>query len=179
MDELLYEHVHCVKLCPSGFSAPPTHRDYLGSLMALGLKRSVIGDICVFDDCAVVFCEETAAEYIKAELKSAGRERLKCEAFKAEADFSPVIRYEEICTTVASMRLDGVVRALCNISRDEAAGLVTRGMVEVNYFVKKETDLQLKAKDIVSVRGYGKFVIDGDGGATRRQRLRLYARKYV
>ncbi|MBR6676839.1 MAG: hypothetical protein IKL24_05870 [Clostridia bacterium] len=179
MESLLTDFLCAVKLCPGGFRDAPNHRDYLGSLMALGLKRSVIGDICICDGYAVVFCEETAATLITAELRSAGRESLKSEMFPVDRDFAPVVRFEEICTTVASLRLDGVVRALCNVSRDEAAQLVSKGMVDVNYFTKKETDLQIKGGDIISVRGFGKFIIDGDGGETRRQRLRLLARKYV
>lgn len=179
MQELLCEFISAVKLTPSGYNGALSHRDYLGALMSLGLKRSVIGDICVLSDHAVVFCEEKAGDYIAMELKRAGRDSIRCESVDVDAEFSPELQFEEMCVTVASPRLDGVVRSLCNISRDEALATVTKGMVEVNYFVEKEPDRQIKAGDILSVRGFGKYIIDGDLGVTRRQRIRLAARKYV
>ena len=37
-----------------------SHRDYLGSLMGLGIERNRIGDIFVYDDGAVVFVHDRA-----------------------------------------------------------------------------------------------------------------------
>lgn len=178
MTDILCEFVRPLKLIGSGY-ATLSHRDYLGALMALGLKRSVVGDICIEGNSAVVFCEEKTCDFIAAELRKAGRDTLKCEKMQTDLDFHPVRNFREISTTVASPRIDGVVRALCNVSREEAARLVTQGVVEVNYFVQKETDRTVSAGDIISVRGYGKFIIDQADGVTRRARIRLLARKYV
>lgn len=178
MTDILSEYVCPIKLRGSGYAAL-SHRDYLGALMALGLKRSVIGDICTDGNSAVVFCEEKTCDFIAAELKRAGRDTLKCERVQTDIDFRPVRNFREVSTTVASLRIDGVVRALCNVSREEAARLVTQGVVEVNYFVQKETDRAVSAGDIISVRGYGKYIIDRVDGLTRRARIRLLARKYM
>ena len=95
-----------------------------------------------------------------------------------DPSFEVTRNLEEIVTTVATPRLDGVVRALCNISRDEAAGLVLRGDAEVNYFCEKETDRHLSRGDILTVRGFGKFIIESAEDVTRRGRIRLIAKKY-
>lgn len=40
------------------FADELTHRDFLGTLMGLGIKRETIGDILTDDNCGYVFCEK-------------------------------------------------------------------------------------------------------------------------
>ena len=48
--------VRALKIVGSGFRNL-SHRDYLGSILALGIERSTIGDICLINDnSAIVFC---------------------------------------------------------------------------------------------------------------------------
>ena len=178
MTEILDEFISPIKLKGTKY-ATLSHRDYLGSLMALGIKRSVIGDICVEESGAVVFCETRTCEYVADELKSAGRDKITCERIPTDLSYRPTRQFENITSTVASPRLDGVVRALCSLSRDDAAELVTRGNCEINFFTVKEPDRRLSAGDILTVRGFGKFIIDRAEDVTRRGRIRLEARKYV
>jgi len=178
VEELLGDFTSAVRVRKSGYESL-SHRDYLGALMGLGLRRSVIGDICPDGEGAVIFCEDKACAFILEELRMAGRDSVRCERLSTDADFSPSRRFEEIATTVASVRLDGVVRALCNVSRDEAASLVGQGLVDLNYFCEKEPDRRVDEGDIISVRGHGKYIIDRAGDVTRRGRIRLLARKYV
>ena len=156
-----------------------SHRDWLGALMALGIKRETLGDICFFRGETYVFAEPRAAEYISMELNKAGRAKVRGEICTLPEDFCPEIRFEEINTTVATPRLDGVVRALCNISREDAAELVRAGLCELNYFTELEGDTAVKNGDVVSLRGYGKYVIDSTDGVTKKGRCRLTARKYI
>ena len=57
------EHALCaLKIIGSGYRAL-SHRDYLGSLLALGIERNIIGDIAVLDDhTAVLFVKATMAD---------------------------------------------------------------------------------------------------------------------
>ena len=56
-----------------------THRDYLGSLLGLGIKREKTGDIIVRDDGAdIVICEELA-EFVSLNYDKAGRTSLSVE----------------------------------------------------------------------------------------------------
>ena len=167
-----------VRLVSSGYEAL-SHRDWLGSLMALGIKRETLGDICFFGGETYVFAEPRAAEYIALELNKAGRAKVSGEICTLPEDFCPEIAFENISTTVASPRLDGVVRALCNISRESAADLVTSGLCEINYFTEIRPDTTVKGGDVVSLRGYGKYIIDSTDGVTKKGRCRLTARKYI
>lgn len=49
-----------VKISPVAkkFADELTHRDFLGTLMGLGIKRETIGDILTDDNCGYVFCEK-------------------------------------------------------------------------------------------------------------------------
>ena len=71
------------------------------------------------------------------------------------------------------------MRALCSVSREDAASLVLSGKAELNYLTVQQPDRKVAPGDILSVRGYGKFIIDRCEDETRRGRLRLEARKYI
>lgn len=176
--DICSELVLSMKMRGSGYLSL-SHRDFLGALMALGIKRNVIGDICVDNNTAVVFCDEKAHAFVLDELKRAGRDTVTCSQFSAGVDFQPVRHFEDICASVASVRFDGVVRALCSISREDACELVHKGLCEINFFMEKEPDRIIREGDIVSVRGYGKYIIDRACDLTKRGRIRLVARKYV
>ncbi len=170
--------VHPLLLEGSGFRAL-SHRDWLGSLMSLGIKREILGDITVWDDFhAVVFCQTKSAAYLISELKKAGRDAVCAAPCRLPEGFVPRQQYVPVTGTVASPRVDGVVRTLCNVSRDDAAVMIQRGLVELNYDPIEKTDVSVAAGDIISVRGYGKFKIDEIGRPTQRGRMHLAARKY-
>ncbi len=177
MKELIWELMSVVKIETSGYEKVG-HRDILGSLMGLGIKRETLGDICFFGGDVYVFCEKVTADFICDELKKAGRDRVKAEKCTLPEDFRIEYEFEEVNTTVASPRLDGVVRALCGVSREDAAELVESGLAELNYFTECDCDTKVSDGDIISVRGYGKFAVDSTGDVTRKGRFRLCARKY-
>ncbi|MBR4070955.1 MAG: hypothetical protein IKK26_00175 [Clostridia bacterium] len=166
-------HLHC-----SGYEKL-SHRDWLGALMSLGIKRETIGDICFFEGEAYVFAEPKAAAYIESELKRAGRDKVCARICPLPEDFRIEMEYKSVSATVASPRIDGVVRALCNMSRDDAALLVTSGMVELNYFTETEVDSKVFGGDIISVRGHGKYMVDSADEQTKKGRVRIVARKLV
>lgn len=154
------------------------HRDWLGSLVGLGLKRHMLGDIIVDGATALLFARRECADFIVSELKKVGRDTVSAEYAPSECAHVSR-RFEDVVVSVAAPRLDGAVRALCSLSREKAAELVSSGLAEVNYFCEKRVDHRLSAGDILSVRGYGKFIIERLEDVTRRGRIRLEAKKYV
>ena len=157
-----------------------SHRDYLGALTALGAERDSIGDIFVDSpSSAYVFALSASSSLIEAELSEVGRERVSAAKIVLPPSFRVDREYEPITGTVMSARLDGVVRVLCGISREASSSLVESGDVSVNYSVVTKPDRTLEKGDIISVRGHGKYIYDGDRGINRRGRLRIDARRYV
>ena len=170
-----------LRICGSGYRKL-SHRDYLGSLLGLGIEREVLGDI-VFEDSegeeAIAFCDGVIAHFILAELKKVASDTVKVKRTELASDFEPKREFAHISDTVASARLDCIVAALCSLSRDKAAATVNSGLVEVDFEAETRPDRNLCAPCLVSVRGYGKFRINAVSDLTRRGRLRLDADKYV
>ncbi len=177
-DDISAEFIVIIRLCRSGY-VELSHRDWLGSLMGLGLKRQMLGDIIPTDGGALLAARRESADFITSELKKAGRDSVRAEIADSKEKIVFNRRFEDISTSVATPRLDGAVRALCGVSREKAAELVESGNVEINYYTEKKADHRLSAGDILTVRGFGKFVIYRCEDTTRRGRIRLEAGKYV
>ena len=161
--------VCCIKITPSE-SEGLTHRDYLGSLTGLGLNRDFIGDIVVGESCAYVFCAESVKDFIILNLKKTGGV-----SAVAEECFSPVLperSFKRKSVTIASERLDCVLSAVIGTSRGKTEEVIKSGRVTVNYTEALMPALRLKAADVVSVRGFGKFIYLGNGGTTKKGRLK-------
>lgn len=171
--------VKAIKIEGSGYRKL-SHRDYLGSLLALGIERSSIGDIAVLDDfSAVLFCTDKIFGYLMSDIDRIASDKVKCSEFFADEGFSPPKEFLPISDTVASNRLDCVVGALTNLSREKSQIAIRQGLCEVNYLPEDRCDFSIPTPCTVSVRGYGKFKVLSFDGETKRGRLRLVAQKYV
>ena len=168
-----------LKISGSGFRNL-SHRDYLGSILSLGIEREKLGDICVVDEShAIVFCSVEIADFILYELTSIGNDKAKVERISIDKNMESTQKYQSFSDTVASERLDCVVGALFNLSRERAQNLIKGGFVEFNYESASKSDSKVEAGNIISARGYGKFVIRDISQSTKKGRLRLFADKYI
>lgn len=154
-----------------------SHRDFLGSLMGLGISRDTIGDILVGNGSCVIFAKNDIAEFIKLNLSKVGKSTIK---FVSENDIELPSHnsFEVITKTVASNRLDAIIAALLNLSRAKAANLIREKKVNVNYRQIDSLSVIICKDDVLSIRGRGKFIIDQLGPVTRKNRIKLFARKY-
>lgn len=155
-----------------------THRDVLGTLLAQGVKRETVGDILCADGLIVVFLREEIAPYIREQIVKIGGVGVRIDD---EFDGPiPVARtYKEMQDTIASPRLDAIVKALLRCSREKAAQMIVAGAVSLNHIVVTEVSATVSADSVISVRGYGRFIIDQIGPPTKKGRLNLSARKCV
>ncbi len=155
-----------------------SHRDFLGSLMSLGLKREVIGDILIEKGRCVFFVKMDVAKYVLEQLFKVGGEGVSLtEGY--EEPLPEGAKFEAISGTVASARLDCIVKALTNTGRDQAALLIKSGRVTLNYYEVLSNSASVSDGSKISIRGYGKFIVDQIGPQTRKGRLSLRARKYI
>lgn len=159
-----------------------SHRDYLGSVLGLGIERDILGDI-VFQDRAeneaIVFCDSLIANFILNDLKKVANDSVRVDKIEILNDFIPKKEFLHISDTVSSPRVDCVVAALCSLSRERASVAVMSGTVEVDFECETRPDKTLKAPCLISVRGYGKFKVNSVSEPTRRGRLRLDADKFI
>ncbi len=170
--------VACLQLSWHAKYASPGHRDILGALMGLGLSRGTLGDIQMGDGCAYLFALAEIADYLSANLESAGRAKLTVrEVALSEAQpQEPVGRQFRV--TVASMRLDAVVQEGYDLSRADAQQLVARGLVKLNHVECAKGDKRIAAGDLVSVRGYGRMKVVEEQGETKKGRFGLVLFRY-
>ena len=154
-----------------------SHRDVLGSLMALGIKRETVGDILIEQGRAVVFVAREIAKYVAEQISRIGRVGV---TVSYGFEYPLPQRYERVreTSTVASLRLDCVVATLIKGSRNKAAELIVGKYVTVNSALCEKTTKAVASGDKISVRGYGKFSISSIDGTTRKGRIVLTTETY-
>jgi len=162
-----------------GKNANLSHRDYLGSLLSMGIKREVLGDIVLTDGGAYVFCLEEIADYISDNLSKVGGAGVSVERIYSLGDISIKREFQKLSSTVSSLRCDAVVASALNLARSKACELIERGLVTHNYEQLKSVSAQVKDGDVFSARGYGKFKVSTDGHLTRKGRIHIDIYKYV
>ena len=161
-----------------------SHRDFLGSVLGLGLERSVIGDIFLSEGedsrvRATLICERKIAPFICDTLIKVASDTVRTKIIELCDIEPPERRFVHISDTVASARLDCVVSSLLSLSREKAKSAVEAGLCEVDHETCERADRMLTAPCTVSVRGYGRFRVNSLSDKTKKGRLRLDADKYV
>ncbi len=155
-----------------------SHRDYLGSLLGLGIDRGKTGDILVTEEAAVCFVTEEIASYIAATLTQVSKTAVVAEETDAVADI-PRRQTEIRRLTVASLRLDAVVSEVFRLARGKTQTLIGAEKAQVNWSVVTNTSHPLREGDLVSLRGFGRFRIRAVGGKTKKDRIGLEIESYV
>lgn len=156
-----------------------SHRDYLGAIMGLGLKREMVGDIKVTDTGADVFCLKSSADYICDNLKKSGCGSVSGEILPVDSFSSADDKYELLFTTVSSLRLDGIIAAFFNLSRSTAAETVNKGLVYVNSSQCLKGDYAIKEGDKIVLRGKGKTVLTEIKGTSKKGKLKIEYKRYI
>ena len=156
-----------------------THRDFLGSLTALGLAREKLGDILVGETAADVIVSDDAAEFLLREWTAAGRVKLRVSAPAWDELQIPQLRVKELRDTVATLRLDAVAATGFSMSRAKASELICAGRVQLNHRETAKPDALVREGDTVSCRGLGKFVLAEVGGLSKKGRTAILVRRYL
>ena len=154
-----------------------THRDFLGSVLALGIKREAVGDILIEDGRAVLFVSSAVAPLILSELKTVGREGVTVTE-GADERLPEAERREQAVFTVSSLRLDCVIAAVFSLSRNSATEFIQQKLVRVNSIVAEKPTKQIFEGDKISLRGKGKFTLKLLNGETKKGRLKIIVEKY-
>ena len=149
------------------------HRQLLGSLLGLGLKREVVGDIRTGHGGMYVAVTEEAIPFVLQHWTKAGRARVKVELWAGDRLELQEDDGEERRFTVASLRLDAILSGGFGVSRSQAQEMINQGRVKRNGLVVVKPDQELKPGDTVSCRGKGRLRLMTDEGVTRKGRVAL------
>lgn len=182
-DALYYDYeypVVAVEIRPlrEKFAGELSHRDYLGSLMNLGIDRSRLGDIVISGNTAILFAKQDIAPYIAEHLTRIRHTSVQAVVKEAgEAEFQP--RFEEIKGNVASVRLDTVLSTAYPLSRSKLVPYIENGKVFVNGKMTTSNGCHLKEGDLISARGLGRISYEGILGTTKKGRFMILVKKYI
>lgn len=154
-----------------------SHRDVLGSLMGLGIKREMIGDIMVQGRVSFFFCHSSVADFVEMNLMKISRYRIAIRRIKPEKIPQP--KTERLTINVSSMRLDSLCGECFGLSRTKAAEIIEKGLVTVNWFICCSNSKEIKAGDKIAMRGKGKVCISGISGISKKGRYFVEVDRYL
>ena len=157
-----------------------SHRDYLGSILSLGLERDALGDIVLLDNVsAVIFCSAKIGEFLVESLEKISNDTVSVAYFKVTDEFSASREFKRTNHTVASNRLDCVVSAITGLSREKSQELIKKELCQLNYMTECRCDYSLEAPCVLTLRGYGKYILREFDGFTKKGRLKMSVDKYI
>ncbi len=147
-----------------------THRDWLGALMGLGLKRETIGDILVMPEGADLLMLADVGRIVISQLTQVGAERVTLTEADLEHVQVPERGAREIRTTVMSLRLDAVAAAAFSVSRSRMAEWIRAEKVSLDWEIQLSPAAIVKPGSTLSLRGKGRAVLASVGGVSRKGR---------
>lgn len=150
-----------------------THRSVLGSILGLGIKREMIGDIIVQNNLCDIIVSKNVVEYILNNFKFVGREKIEVKEISLDEIMIPEDSSKEINTTVSSLRIDNIISAGYGISREKSSALVKGKFVKLNHVVIKSAVKTVHEGDLISVRGKGRLEVREIGGTSKSGRIKI------
>ena len=154
------------------FADTLSHRDFLGSLMNLGIERECLGDIAIVDNVGYLFCLDGISDYICSSLDKIKHTDVVASVIDALPD-APLYKTERRTIQLSSERLDAAVAKVFSLSRDDAQRLFSKGLV---FASGKEISSPSRAPhedEIISVRGHGRFIYRGVKSLSKKGKLNI------
>lgn len=156
-----------------------THRDYLGAIMSLGIKRETVGDILPDENGANVILFKEIVPHIIQNLDRIGRGSCKC----TEIPLSELEKVEsetvEVFATVASLRLDNIVSTAFSISRKLAVQGILQKKVFVDGSLCEKADRKVSVGSKIVFQGKGKAVLLEQNGLSKKDRPKIVIKRYI
>lgn len=175
-DELMFP-VKFFKITNKSKFKPLEHKHYLGTIMSLGVKRELVGDLIVEGNICYGVADDEIFNYLSTNLTEIAKNPVTFE--ESDKEEIPEFKFQEITDSVSSLRLDNIIAAAINNSRSKSLELIEAGEVSINYTVSKDKSLLLKEGDIISVKKKGKFIFDKLIGENKKGKYKVLIKKFV
>lgn len=133
-----------------------THRDILGALMSIGIKRELFGDIVEKDKDFYLAVDQHIYEYLKDHLSMIKRSKVKFVEWDEEIEVKNDYLVKSFI--VSSFRLDKIISSFYKISRQKAAEFIRAGHVKVNHKPVEQINYLCNNKDIISFKKHGRVM---------------------
>lgn len=157
----------------------PSHRDYLGAILGLGINRDKVGDILVSGSSADVVIKQDITEYIGLNLVKVGSTPVSVEEISVKELLQPVRPYKELKSTVASLRIDAIASIAFGISRSKMAPFIKGENLKLNFKVIKDPSTPVKEGDIISAHRLGRAKVVEIGGESKKGRIYVKVHRYI
>jgi len=156
-----------------------THRDVLGALMGLGIKREVVGDIIMCGNGCQIIIDASLEAFMTENFKEIGAAPISLSKLNLSEIVPREEKVKEIKTTVASLRLDVVAAAGFGTSRSKMSDEIGLGKLKVNWQDAKNSAQGIKAGDIISMRGRGRVEVAEVLGQTKKGRMSMLLKRFM
>ena len=156
-----------------------THKDFLGAILGLGIKREMVGDILVHDEYAQMIIAEEIFDFVELNFKRVNEVPIEISKIKKDDLVIPTRHTKEIPTTVASMRLDAVASSGFGDSRNKISRDIKNNRVKLNYKVVTDPASEVEVGDLISIRNRGRVEIDEKRGLSNKGRIKLLLKRYT
>lgn len=153
-----------------------SHKDFLGGLLNLGIKRCKVGDILLFDTYCALIVKKEISDFVILNLEKIGNKNMAIEEMSFKNLQIPQMKYKEISVLIASIRLDIIISTSYKLSRTESLNVIKSGKVKVNWEKIDKSSKELEEGDIISVRGYGRIILYSLEGMSKKGKLRATIR---
>lgn len=165
---------------PNELNGKYSHRDYLGAVIKLGIKREKVGDIIVDNKGADIIIEKNISKFLLENLPSLTRFSKSTITIESIENLKSVeIKKEELEIIVSSLRLDNVVSELARCSRNKALDIINMERVFINFQNETKKTKQVKIGDSITIRGKGRFYIKEMIGQTKSGRTIIKIEKFI
>ena len=155
------------------------HRDFLGALLSLGIKREMIGDILVLKNFAQIIVAEEIKSFVVHNLKTVHEVPVEITEIKREDIILPVDKSKDIKATVPSYRLDAVASAGFGDSRSKISREIENEKVKLNWKPENNPAAEVKVGDLISIKGRGRVKIVAENGLSNRGRIKLLLKRFT
>ena len=167
-------------ILPNELKRVYSHRDYLGGIIKIGMKREKVGDIITRIDGADILVLKDAQQYILNGLKELTRFskaefiNIKLEDLKIEEP-----KTQKLNIIIPSMRIDSILSEIIRTSRAKATEVIREERVYLNHELMVKGSKEVKTDDIITVRGKGRFKIGEILKNTKKGNLVVEVEKYI
>lgn len=156
-----------------------SHRDVLGAILGLGIKREVVGDILLEPGHVQMMVSPDIIGYLEANISKIGRVTVEAKSVGKDALIHKEQTFKWVDSTVKSLRLDAIISSGYNISRSKAVELIKAERVKLNHNFTTQTSKEVEAGMLISVKGKGRMLLEEVNGLTKKERYKIKIKKYV
>ncbi|MGL4788229.1 YlmH/Sll1252 family protein [uncultured Cetobacterium sp.] len=153
------------------------HKDFLGSIMSLGLKREGLGDILVKDN--IGYCVALTDIYNIIFNSLEGINTIPIKIKELSSSEIPEPQFKEFTDTIPSFRLDSIIASIGNFSRNVSVNLIESGDVLVNYSIEKSKSKTVEIGSVITIRKKGKFILEQNLGENKKGKFKILIKQYI